>query len=54
MNSSELLNLEDTEEIEKGTRGKGDQEDLDLYPTVMSMIIYYMNKNLYYLGRDLL
>ena len=35
---------EDSEETEKGTRGNGDQEDIDRHPTVISIIMYYMNK----------
>jgi len=44
-NLSESSTTEDVEEIEKGTRGNGDQKDIDRYPSVMSIIIYYRNKN---------
>jgi len=53
-NLSESSTLEDVEETEKGTVGNGDQEDIDRHPTVVSIIIYYMNKKFCYLGRDLL
>ena len=35
---------EDVEETKKGTKGNGYQEDIDRHPTVISIIIYYMNK----------
>ena len=43
---------EEAEETEKVTRGNGDQEDIDLHPTVISIIIYYMNKKtiLFWMG----
>jgi len=43
-NLSESSTSGDVEEIKKGTRGNGDQEDIDRHPTVTSIIIYDMNK----------
>ena len=38
-NSSESLNSDDAEEIEKGARGNEDQEDMDRHPDVTCRLI---------------
>lgn len=43
-NPSESPTLDDVEQIEKGTRGRGDPEGIYQHPTVISIIMYYMNK----------
>ena len=41
-NSSESPTSEDVEEIEKGTRWNGDQEDIDRHPAVTSYFDQYL------------